>query len=300
VPRAQAIERSFDRLRDERLTERPLGDFALGLVALPVLDHPAPPVALTRDLALADTMGADALLVTVAPTVRAGALDSIAHVLEALRRDSLVVLVAPALDASAPAGPERDRMLVAMERTVRRLQPDYVVTEPLARAGEAPVAQRRRWFELVRTATRRGGSGARVLPAVRPREAERGWFAWADSAAGGVALVPDATAGGDALVAELQVATRMLADAPRATDGVRATWVLGPRTAPAAAGEAAQARALYGVIAWATRTPGVAGVLAGPTADYATVAGLRDAGGRSRAAQGTLIRAARAIQQSAR
>ncbi|MBI3789583.1 MAG: hypothetical protein HY275_01730 [Gemmatimonadetes bacterium] len=300
MPRATALARSYDRLGEERLTERPRGDFAVGLFAFPVVDHPTPPGPLAHDLALADTMAVDALLVEIAPTVRAGALDSLAAVLEEMRRDSLVVSIAPALDAREPPGVARDRMLVALERAARRLQPDLVFAEPMARGDDATDAMRRRWFELVRTATRRGGSRARVLPVVRARDAERSWFLWADSAAGGMALVLDATDGGEALHEALRTASAWLALPPRGGDGTRLAWALGPRTAPALVGEWAQARAVWGTLAWGTRTPGLAGLIVGPTADYATVSGLRDAGDRPRAAQLMLVRAVRALQASAR
>ena len=87
---------------------------------------------------------------------------------------------------------------------------------------------------------------------------------------------------------------------PRAFDGSRTAWAMGPRAAPAVIGEAAQARALWGLLAWSTRTPGVNGMIAGPSADYDAIDGLRDAGGRLRAAAVTLVRANRALHLTAR
>lgn len=300
IPRARALQASFDRFGEERLTERPRGDFVTGLALLPVLDHPTPPLALTLDLALADTMEADLLLVTIAPTVRAGALDSIAHVLEDQRHDSSLVAIVPAIGADAPAGPEREKMLVAIERAARSLQPDLVLTEPAGNARVTPEATRRRWFEQVRTATRRGGSKARVLPMVRTVPADRAWFTWADSAAGGMVLVFDASDGGESLQREFDTARDWMALPPRAADGTRMAYAMGPRSAPAVIGEAAQARALFALLAWATRTNGVIGVIAGPSADYDVINGLRDAGGRLRAAATMLTRANRALHATAR
>ena len=300
VPRARELQRSFGRMGEDRVTERPRADFGVGLRVLPVLDHPPPPQALALDLALADTMESDLLLVEIAPTVLAGALDSLARVLDEQRHDSAQLAIAPALGADAAAGAERERMLVAMERAVRRLQPEIVFSEPVARAGAAGDAARRRWFEQVRTATRRGGSRARVLPLVRAVPDDAAWFHWADSVAGGAGLVFDATAGGDALAAELRVASAWLAPPPPPFDGARLVWALGPRGAPLATGEGSQARALWGLLAWGTRTAGVTGLIAGPTADYARVDGLRDAGGRPRAAQATLVRSSRGLHASAR
>jgi hypothetical protein len=300
VPRTRALQASFDRFGEERLTERPRGDFVTGLAILPVLDHPTPPGPLVTDLALADTMEADLLLVSIAPTVRAGALDSMARVLEESRHDSSIVAIVPSIGADAPAGPERERMLVALERAVRSLQPDIVFTEPARLAQVGTDGVRRRWFEQVRTATRRGGSKARVLPLVRTVPADKAWFLWADSAAGGMALVFDAGVGGEALDREFETARGWMALPPRAFDGTRTAWAMGPRAAPAVIGEAAQARAVWGLLAWGTRTPGVSGVIAGPSADYDAIDGLRDAGGRLRAAAVTLVRANRALHATAR
>lgn len=300
APRVRALQLSFVRFGDDRLTEHPLGDFATGLAVLPPLDHPAAPDALRNDLALADSMEADLLFVEIAPTVRAGALDSLARALEGPRRDSARFALAPAIGGDAPAGPERERMLVALERATRRLQPDLVLAEPGATAGRGSDAGRRRWFEQVRTATRRGGSAAHVLPLVRPILADRGWFAWADSAAGGVVFVFDATRGGDVLANELATARAWISAPARTADPARVAWALGPRTAPLALGEGAQALALWGMLSWATRSPGVSGAIAGPSADYETITGLRDAGGRIRPAGRTMTRASRALHATAR
>ena len=300
VPRARALQQSFDRFGDERLTERPLGDFSIGLIVLPSLDHPAAPLSIRSDFALADSIEADVLLIEIAPSVRAGALDSLARALEGPRRDSAQLAIAPTLAADAPLGRERDRMLVAIERAVRRLQPDIVFTEPTANAGAADDPARRRWFELVRTATRRGGSRARVAPLARARRADSAWFRWADSAAGTVGIVVDGTAGGVMLAEELRVATSWAATPGRSDDSTRVAWLLGPRAAPAVTGQGAQARALWGTLAWATRTPGIAGMIVGPAADYERITGLRDALGRLRAAGRTYIRASRALHATLR
>ncbi len=300
VPRAAALQHSFDRFGDAPLTERPRGDLVVGLAMLPAVDHPPPPAALRADLALADTMEADLVFVTIAPTVRAGALDSVARVLEEQRHDSSLVAITPVLGEDAPNGPARERMLVALERASRRLQPDYVFMEPAALAGTGTDSSRRRWFEQVRTATRRGGSRARVLPLVRVGSEAQAWFRWADSAAGGMALVFDANSGGDALEREFALATEWLAAPPRALGGTRTTWAIGPRSAPAVLGDGAQARAVWGVLAWASRTQTVSGVIVGPAADYGAISGLRDAGGRLRAAAATLTRATRALHATAR
>ncbi len=300
LPRARALQASFDRFGEERLTERPRGDFVTGLAILPALDHPTPPLTLQLDLALADTMEADLLLVTIAPTVRAGALDSMASVLEEQRHDSSLVAIVPALGSDAPAGPERERMLVALERAARSLQPDLVLTEPAENVRVSAQGPRQRWFEQVRTATRRGGSKARVLPLVRTVPADKAWFTWADSAAGGMVLVFDAADGGPSLGREFDIASGWMALPPRAFDGTRLAYAMGPRAAPAVIGKAAQSRALFALLAWGTRTSGVNGVIAGPSADYDAINGLRDAGGRLRAAAVMLTRANRALHRTAR
>ena len=73
----------------EKLQERPDGDFDIGLKIFPDLNDAPPPVAIRNDLLLADTLGVSVVNVVIVPEeMDRQALDSLAHTLDMLRRDS--------------------------------------------------------------------------------------------------------------------------------------------------------------------------------------------------------------------
>src|ERR671915_152626 len=94
LPRGQVAIRTYDRYADARLQDRPAADFLIGVKILPDLARPPSVRAIRSDLALLDTLNVDAIHVVVVPeAARAVLLDSVARVLEPLRRDSTLVMV---------------------------------------------------------------------------------------------------------------------------------------------------------------------------------------------------------------
>ncbi|MEP7087408.1 MAG: hypothetical protein ABI884_08730, partial [Gemmatimonadota bacterium] len=88
VPAATSAVRSYASYTTVRLTERADSDFAIGLKIFPTLTSGPPPLALVGDLDLADTIGAQALSVYIAPSGTSNAsLDSLAHSLADQRGD---------------------------------------------------------------------------------------------------------------------------------------------------------------------------------------------------------------------
>ncbi|HEY7859839.1 MAG TPA: hypothetical protein VIB98_00285, partial [Gemmatimonadaceae bacterium] len=88
VPVATRAVSSYARYANERLTERADSDFAIGLKIFPTITSGPPPLALDNDLDLADTIGAQALSVYIAPAGTSNAsLDSLAHTLADQRGD---------------------------------------------------------------------------------------------------------------------------------------------------------------------------------------------------------------------
>ena len=146
VPALRAVG-SYEGYAGERLQERPGGDFAVGIKVFPALDGPPPALAVRSDLALVDSIGADAVMVVVEPGgARLAALDSLARSVETFRqRDSALLIVALGYDRGAGerfrASPEeytRER-LADVNRVARRLRPDYLLPadEPYGRGARA-------------------------------------------------------------------------------------------------------------------------------------------------------------------
>ena len=116
----------------EKLQERPEGDFDIGLKIFPDLDDAPPPVAIRNDLQLADTLGVSVVSVVIIPEeMDRQALDSLAHTLDMLRRDSTELIVTmgyPRQIFSFSGRTFNDtRRLETIERVVRRLHPDILL-----------------------------------------------------------------------------------------------------------------------------------------------------------------------------
>ena len=130
IPPSVRAVASYARYSTQLVQEHPAGDFAVGLKVFPDLDGPPPAIALRSDLQLADTMGVDAVLVVVDPGgARAAALDSVAHSLDQLRRDSTLLIVALGYDGDDGLRLQRSRAqyfatrLADVRRIAQRLRP---------------------------------------------------------------------------------------------------------------------------------------------------------------------------------
>lgn len=311
-PGAAAI-RSYDRYDQMRMRERPAGDFAIGVKLFPVLHAGPPPVAIREDLALVDTLGVDAIAVTIAPDgVRRSTLDSLARVLDAVRRDSTLLVVtlgnaAPPLLPGRPARLDVERRVEAVRSIARRLRPDYLlpVAEPYGRAaavyGRLPVTTWSRYLARAAAAARQVSPRTRVSWAASRYDArDSALFAW--SAAPGSPIdalgfsISPSDQGARGLDADMFAADRFI----RATRSPKEHWVWSAASYPTVHGEHAQERALWGILAWATGRPVIRGVIVAEAGDYDTTIGLRSATRRLRPAAATLDRAIRALSESSR
>jgi hypothetical protein len=99
--------------------------------------------------------------------------------------------------------------------------------------------------------------------------------------------------GGGSLAARLHVADRWV----RGT--TKSQWVFSSGAYPVTHGEASQARALWGTLAWATSHQPVKGLIVESAGDYDALTGLRAPGGRVRPALATLERAVAALAETA-
>jgi hypothetical protein len=310
VPGAVIAVRSYGSYAQERLQERPRGDFTIGLRVFPALDDAPPPLAVRSDIAVVDSVGVGAIAVVIDPAgARLAALDSLAHVLEEERRDSVMLIVAVGYDRGArdafrasPAAHMRSR-LAAVDRIVRRLRPDIIFpardpyTEGARAMGRVPLAW---WEDYLRQATvnaRRVSNRVRVgVSASAFVGADSTLYAWANRASSPIDVVGfsfyPSYDGGESLSARLHVADRWL----RGT--TKTHWVFSGAY-PVTHGESSQARALWGTLAWATSHESVKGLIVESAGDYDALTGLRAPGGRIRPALATLERAVAAMAETA-
>lgn len=308
-PRAVYASESFSVFGGERLQERPRGDFVLGLHVFPALDGAPPPLPLARDLALADTLGMRVVSVTVLPKgVGAMALDSLAASLADIRRDSVLLVVALGYgsdEASAfhadPAAHLR-RRLAMVDQVVRRVRPDVLVpaldpSDAGARMlGGVPAAW---WHDYL-------AKSAALAHRLRPRTrvalaastfspSDSALYAWGARQPGidllGFSLAPS-FGGGASLSARLRLAERWMRGTPKEQ------WIFSARAYPRTFGERNQARAIWGVLAWATSQPRVRTVIVDGAGDYEALVGLRDPGGRLRPVVASVARAREALAES--
>src|SRR3954470_10599038 len=140
LPGAFAGIKSYVVHDNDKLQEHPEGDFKIGLKIFPDLRSGPPPLAITNDLQLADTLDVDAISVVIAPEAARGvALDSLARSIEQARADSTVLIVALGYPKKGEKEFKQSRdaytlaRLKDVDRIARRLKPDYLIpaTDPL-------------------------------------------------------------------------------------------------------------------------------------------------------------------------
>jgi hypothetical protein len=310
-PGAVIAVRSYTSYAQDRLQERPRGDFTIGLRVFPALDDAPPPLALRNDMALVDSVGVGAISVVIEPSgARFAALDSLAHTFEEERRDSVLLIVAVGYDRGAresfrasPAAHMRAR-LAAVDRIVRRLRPDIILpardpyTDGAREMGRVPLAW---WEDFLRQAAvnaHRVSNRVRVgVAASAFVGADSALYTWASRPGTpidfvGFSFYPSYD-GGASLAARLHVADRWMR---RSTKN---HWVFSSGAYPITHGETSQARALWGTLAWATSHDLVKGLIVESAGDYDALTGLRAPGGRLRPALATLERAVAAMAETA-
>lgn len=302
---------SYDRYAESRLRERPRADFAIGVKLFPDLDAGPPPLAIRSDLALVDTLDADVVAITLLPAgTGAATLDSVARVLEDVRRDSTLLVVMlgsppPRLTPGATHPFDERARIEAVRRVARRLRPDYLlpVVEPYGRAaasyGVLPLATWTRHLAGTAAAVRAVSPRTKVgVGVARYTMRDSALFAWAAAAdspldAVGFSITPSAQ-GARGLDADMYAADRFM----RSARSTKEHWVWSASSFPAVHGEASQQRALWGVLAWATSRPAMRGLIVGEAGDYATTTGLRAASRRLRPGTREISRAIAALRES--
>ena len=86
----------------------------------------------------------------------------------------------------------------------------------------------------------------------------------------------------------------------RATPPRKPQWVFATGGFPLAYGENAQYNAVWEVLSWATDHPSIKGLIVYEAGDYGQTRGLRAPNGRLRPIAGGVMRAVRALRESAK
>jgi len=137
-PSASSAVKSYERFAAERLRERPERDFTIGIKIFPTVGALVPTSAVQRDLAIADSIGTQALCIYVSPRgASAAALRSLAETLDGVRGERLIVVALDLAHAAvgAPGGAGAsggdagtiDVLVRDAARIARIVRPDYLV-----------------------------------------------------------------------------------------------------------------------------------------------------------------------------
>ena len=312
LPGAYASVHSYAAHRDDKLQEHPEGDFRIGLKIFPDLRGGPPPLAIRNDLALADTLGVDAISVVIDPEAARGvALDSLARSIEQARTDSTLLIVALGYPKKGPQEFRQSRegytvaRLKDIDRIARRLKPDYLIpaVDPLQEGtrvlGEVSPQY---WIDYFTRA-------ARVAHYIYPRirvavpissygTRDSTLYAWAarpgsDINAVGFSLFPGFD-GYRSLDTHMRVAQRWMRQFPKPKDH----WVFAAGGYPLLHGEENQRIAIMGILAWATAEAPIKGLIVYEGGDYNTVRGLRAPGGRLRPVTARVIIAEKGLRRT--
>ena len=296
--------------RSEKLSERPDGDFVIGLKLFPDLDGPPPPVAIRNDLDLADTLGVSVVSVVIVPeAMDRAALDSLASALEVIRRDNtqlLVTLGYPSRILPLPGRTFSDaRRLQTIDRVVRILRPDILLpAEDPYVAGTRAAGQRapQYWQSYI---TRAAAIAKRIRPRTKIGVSASAYdgrdstlFAWAAAPGSpvdvvGFTLFPSRT-GARTLDAATHAADRWMRESRSPKDH----WVFAAGGFPEAHGEVSQERAVWAALAWATSRPSIKGVIVSEAGDYGSITGLRAPDGHLRRATYAVMTAMRGYREA--
>jgi hypothetical protein len=310
-PRAiQAVQEERQHA-DDRLRERPKGDFRVGLKILPDVAGLPPAIAVKNDLRLADSVGVDALAIVVVPGAGRTVIDSVGRILDRIRGDSTTVIVAvgyhgillPELRHLPLNETER---LETVRRVVTRLRPTILLPAEDPYGVGARVLGHlgvERWQRYLTDASR---LAKQINPPTRIgvsvagyEEADSILYAWAGKPGSPIDILGFTLFPARLGLAEIEEAFERAADRwMKASPSSKDHWVFGTGGYPLAYGERAQERTIWQVLSWATDHPNIKGVVVYEAGDYGEARGLRAPNGRVRLAGFSLRRAVRGLKES--
>lgn len=312
LPGAFSGIKSYASHEKDQLQEHPEGDFRIGLKIFPDLRSGPPPLAITNDLALADTLDVDALSVVIDPEAARGvALDSLARSIDQARSDSTLLIVALGYPKKGEQEIRQSReaytlaRLKDVDRIARRLKPDYLIpaVDPLEEGSRVLGEQTLQyWIDYFTRA-------ARVAHYIYPRikvslpissygTRDSTLYVWAARRGSPIDVVGfSLLAGFDgarSLDTHLRVAQRWMRQFPNPKEH----WVFATGGYPLVHGEENQRLTIWGVLSWATAETPIKGLVVYEGGDYYTMRGLRAAGGRLRPATGAILKAEKGLRAS--
>ncbi|HJQ18815.1 MAG TPA: hypothetical protein VJ867_00610 [Gemmatimonadaceae bacterium] len=310
IPRADVALNSYDSHADDRLRERPTG-FAVGLKVFPDVQSPPSAASVATDLETTDSLRISVVHVVFAPGATQLAIDSVAHALATLQRDSLLVIASigyhgKLLPELTGGSLDVDERLATIRRVLTRLRPDILLPaqDPYGTGarilGRLPVSTWQDYLTRAATIVREVRPRTRVaLSASSFDSRDSTLFAWAASAASpinmpGFSFYPSRL-GARTMDASFRAADRWM----RATPTAKPIWVFGVGGFPLAHGERSQDQAVWAALTWATAHGEVRGLVVTEANDYAQAMGVRAPNGRFRLVSNTLRRSIRGLRESA-
>jgi hypothetical protein len=310
IPGAYAGVRSYAIHDKDRLQEHPQGDFRIGLKIFPDLRGGPPPLAIRNDLALADTLGVDAISVVIDPEAAHGiALDSLARSIEEARTDSTLLIVSLGYPKKGEQEFKQSRdtytaaRLKDIDRIARRLKPDYLIpaVDPLGEGTRILREERPEyWIDYF---TRAARLAHYIYPRIKVSVPMSSYgtrdstlYAWAARPGSGIdvigfSLFPGFD-GARSLDTHTRVASRWMKQFPKPKEH----WVFAAGGYPLVHGEESQRLAIKDILAWATAEAPIKGLVVYEGGDYNTVRGLRAPGERLRPATAEVIKAEKGLR----
>ena len=313
MPQAFATNKSYKHYATQQLQEHPEGDFAIGLKVFPDLKGPPPPLALERDIALADSLDVDAVSMTINPEgATLASLDSIARTVDDKRADSTLVIIALGYPADAlqqflksPEDYTRKRV-ADIDRISRRLRPDILIpaVDPYGEGARAIGTQPPEYWTgyITRAARIAHYVNRRIRVGVSASSygaRDSTLYFWAAQRGSPVDIVGftmmPGFKGAEDLDNQMRIASRWMHKFPSRP---KPHWVFSAGGYPIAHGEESQALAIWGVLAWATAQAPIKGLVVTEAGDYDVLRGLRTAGGKYRSAVGAVMRAEKGLKET--
>jgi hypothetical protein len=314
MPNAFATNRSYRHYADQQLQEHPDGDFSIGLKIFPDLRGPPSPLALERDVSLADSLAVDAVSMVIDPEgATLAALDSISGIVDDKRADSTLIIIALGYPADAaqqfresPAEYTRKRV-ADIDRISRALRPDILIPalNPYADGDRAIGTQPPEYWTdyLTRAAAAAHHVNQRIKVGISASSygaRDSTLYFWAARRGSpidvlGFTMMPGFD-GATSLDTHMRIAQRWMRAFPVRP---KPHWVFEAGGYPVAHGEESQELAIWGILAWATSQSQIKGTIISDAGDYDRLRGLRTAGGRLRSATGAVTRAEKGLKETA-
>ena len=313
MPNAFATAKSYSGYEKLKLQEHPEGDFDIGLKIFPDLGGAPPPLALQRDIELADSLDLKAISITLTPEgARLAALDSVARTVEDQRADSVLIIISLAYPKDAarkfrenPDDYTRDR-IADVDRISRRLRPDilFPAVDPNSEGARALGNPSPEYWQnyLTRASQVAHHVNARIRVGVSASSygsRDSTLYFWAARRGSpidvlGFSMMPGFD-GGTSLDNRMRIARTWMRSFPTRP---KPHWVTAAGGYPIAHGEESQALALWGVLSWATEQTPIKGLIVTEAGDYQVLRGLRTASGRYRSAVKVVQQAKKGLGES--